>query len=388
MRLQAILNTFPKTKGESIDWQALENTVLAPVLAKMAATMQNLEHHGEGDVYTHTKMVCESLVCQDEYWQLAEHERDILLLSCVLHDIGKIKCTKLIDGKLASPHHAKTGSIMARELLWRDIGLCGTHEKQNIRESVCAYIKYHSYPPFAISNSNPNFKMLKVASIGKNATFFSVKNLCLLEKADALGRIGDSTQDYLERIECCKMLAEELGCLNKPYEFPSDFTARAYLKNGDIQPNYEAFNDTWGEIIMLSGLPGTGKDTFIKNNYSSLPVISLDDIRVEKGISPVGNQGEVIAIAKERAREYLRKKQPFIWNATSIIEQLRSPLISLFEGYGARVKIVFLETEWREQLRRNSSRKTEVPIQAIEKMLAKLEIPEAHEAYEIIWQIT
>lgn len=386
MKLQAILNTFPKSRGEKIDWLSLEKTALAPLLMQMADTMQNPEYHGEGNVYTHTKMVCEALINDDEYWILDKAQRDILLLSCVLHDIGKIKCTRLIDGKLSSPRHAKAGAVMARAFLWRELGLCGTEEKQKTRESVCLYIKYHSYPPFAIGNSNPNLKMIRVASNGKNAPF-SIKNLCLLERADAIGRIGESTQDYLERIECCKMLSEELGCDSLPYKFNDLYTERAYYKEQTNYPDDSLFNDTWGEIIMLSGLPGTGKDTYIKNNYPSLPVITLDDIRAEKGISPVGNQSEVIAVAKERAREYLRGKQPFIWNATSVTEQLRTPLISLFEDYGARVKIVFLETEWNEQLRRNSSRKAEVPTQAIEKMLSKLEIPEPHEAYSVEWKI-
>ena len=388
MKLQAIINTFPKSKGDLIDWQALENTALAPVFAKMAETMQNPEYHSEGDVYTHTKMVCEALALENEFWDLEGEERDILLLSALLHDIGKIKCTKLIEGKLASPNHAKTGSAMARQLLWRDFGLCGTKEKQNMRESVCAYIKYHSYPPFAIQNDNPNLKMLRVASIGKLATYFSMKNLCLLEKADALGRIGETTQDYLERIECCKMLAEENNCLDGPYDFKDAYTERAFYKGQTNYQDSQLFNDTWGEIIVLSGLPGTGKDTYIKNNYSSMPVISLDQIRIEKSISPVGNQSEVVSIAKERARELLRGKQPFIWNATSINQQLRSTLISLFEDYNASVKIVFLETEYKEQLRRNSSRGAEVPTQAIEKMLSKLEIPESYEAQNVEWIIT
>lgn len=388
MKLQAILNTFPKARGEKIDWQALEKTTLATILRDMENTMQYHEYHGEGNVYNHTKMVCEAMISDDEFWTLAKNQREIMLLSALLHDIGKIKCTKMVDGKLESPRHAKTGALMARELLWREYGLCGTKEKQNIRESVSAYIKYHSYPPFAIQNSNPNLKMIRVASQGKLAPDFSIKNLCLLERADAIGRIGTSTNDYLERVECCRMLAEELNCLEKPYDFKDAYTERAFYKG---QTNYLAsqlYNDTWGEVIMLAGLPGTGKDTYIKNNYPNMPVVCLDQIRIEKKISPLGNQGEVAQVAKEKARELLRKKQPFIWNATSLNEQLRSTIISLLEQYGARVKIIFLETDYQEQLKRNSSRKAEVPMEAIEKMLSKLEIPESHEAQDVIWQIT
>ena len=92
--------------------------------------------------------------------------------------------------------------------------------------------------------------------------------------------------------------------------------------------------------------------------------------------------------ANERAKELLRKKQPFIWNATNITTDIRKLLIPLFEDYGARVKIVFLETEWNEELRRNASRKAEVPKHAIEKMLSRLEIPEPFEAQSVEYHIT
>lgn len=387
MRLQEILNAFPKKSGGKIDWSALESSVLGNVIWEMKSTMQDSLYHGEGDVYTHTKMVCDALVGFSELWLLSETERNVLLLSALLHDIGKTRCTRVVDGVISSPHHAKTGAVMARELLWLQIGLCGTKENQNMRESVCALIQYHSYPPFAISNKNPELKMIKVSSQGHLAPYFSIAKVCMLEKADVLGRISNDAQDYLERIECCKLLAEELGCSEAPYEFSDEFSQRAYIKKGGLPNAYASFNDTWGEVILMCGLPGTGKDTYIKKNYPNLPIVSLDQIRLDLKISPVGNQSEVVAEGKRQAREYLRKKQSFVWNATCITTLIRESLISLFEGYGASVKIVFLETEWQEQLRRNASRKAEVPRHAIEKMLSRLEIPEAYEAQSVVWEI-
>ena len=105
-------------------------------------------------------------------------------------------------------------------------------------------------------------------------------------------------------------------------------------------------------------------------------------------ISPTDNQGLVVAEANKRAKELLRKKQPFVWNATNITSDIRALLIPLFEDYGASVKIVFLETDWNEQLRRNSSRKSEVPESAIKKMLSRLEPPEAYEAQTVEYHIT
>ena len=111
-------------------------------------------------------------------------------------------------------------------------------------------------------------------------------------------------------------------------------------------------------------------------------------IRKRLKILPVEPQGVVIATAQEEAKEYLRKKQPFVWNATNVTTQTRGKEIELFERYDARVKTIFLETEWEENLARNASRPHPVPSVEIEKMLSKLELPEAKECQTVEWRIT
>jgi hypothetical protein len=43
-----------------------------------------------------------------------------------------------------------------------------------------------------------------------------------------------------------------------------------------------------------------------------LPMISLDDIRRINKIPPTAKQGKVANIAREQAKEYLRRQQPFV----------------------------------------------------------------------------
>ncbi|MBR5187061.1 MAG: AAA family ATPase, partial [Clostridia bacterium] len=335
----------------------------------------------------HTKAVCEALVRDGEYQKGSEREKTVLFLAALFHDIGKIKCTVLENGVYRSPHHAKTGAVMTREILWRDFGLCGSRDAQQIREAVCQLIRYHSYPPFAMNDANSERKLLKIAANGELAKDFSVSALCTLERADIIGRISKDTEESLEKIAYCKMLAEEAGCAEKPFPFADDFSKRAYFKEKTEWKNQAMFNDAWGEVILLSGLPGTGKDTWIAKNHPEMPVVSLDEIRKKLGISPTEKQGAVVAAGYEEARSYLRKQQPFIWNATNITAQVRTAQISLFEQYGAAVKTVFLETEWNEQLRRNAERKAKVPVSAIERMLSKLEMPERFESESVVWEI-
>ena len=68
-------------------------------------------------------------------------------------------------------------------------------------------------------------------------------------------------------------------------------------------------------MILRSGLHSAGKDTFIKKHYQGWPVISLDHMRAERGISSKDKTGtgQVIQEAKEQALIYLREQEPIIW---------------------------------------------------------------------------
>ena len=116
------------------------------------------------------------------------------------------------------------------------------------------------------------------------------------------------------------------------------------------------------------------------------PMISLDNIRQELKLKPGDTNGIVIQTAKERAKEYLRKHQSFVWNATNLTPQ-RKQLIDLFESYKARVFIDYLETTPEEQKRRNHNRDNVVPEETINDMIGKLVLPEFFEAQYVSWNV-
>lgn len=358
--------------------------IFATLAGRMEATPQPPKWHGEGDVLAHTRMVCEALCSLPEYMALPENQQTIVRSAAELHDIGKIVCTKEIAGSIESPHHAPVGSRMARERLWRS-GICGTKDLITLRESVCQLIRYHSFPPHAIDSENASLRLHRIAANGLLAPEFSIRLLCLLSRADMLGRICDDKEQMLDQIELCEELAREEECLDGCFAFPSDQTKRAFLGGGCVWKNQQIYDETWGTVYLMSGLPGTGKDTWIQNNLSDIPMISLDEIRRGHRISPTKSQGLVANLAKEQAKEYLRRHQSFVWNATNITQTMRQQLVALFESYKARVHIVYLETDWQTLLTRNASREYSVPQSAIETMLGKLELPEAHEAARVDW---
>lgn len=383
--LDEIEKIIPVSPAGCLDWEALETLPVGRFFPDMKSTPQNPEFHGEGDVYTHTKMVCEELVKNPAFYDCSTRIQTELLLAAVLHDIGKIRTTRLEDGKWVSPHHSSTGSFMAREFLWKECGLSGTPDRQQLRETVCMLIRCHMLPVHMLDDANADLRIRETASVGELSPDFSWKQLCILAESDMRGRIAPDIEESLEKIDLCRAMAEEAECLDGPYPFQDAYTKRAYLSGRNVAPNQSLYNDTWGEIILLSGLPGTGKDTWIHTHASYLPVISLDELRKELHIKPTEPQGAVIQEAQKRAKEYLRKHQPFVWNATNIARDMRQKQVSLFERYHASVRIIYLETEWETQLERNEGRKAEVPRAAIERMLSKTVPPLPQEAQFIEW---
>ena len=383
--IEKIENCIPDHPEDEIPWGRVDQLFSDTDFDGMKVTQQNPAFHGEGDVYTHTQMVCQELVRMPEFNKLPDTQKTELFLAAVLHDIGKVKTTRLENGNWTSPHHGLTGSQIARAFLWRDCGLCGTYETIAFRETVCKLIHHHMLPFHLLYQEQPERKIREAAAIGELAPDFSWNLLCMLAEADAKGRIADDIEDGIEQVRLARVMAEEAGCLEKPYHFPDAFTKHAYLSGRNILPNQALYDDTWGEVIMISGLPGTGKDTWRQQNHSSMPMISLDEIRDEFPVKPTDHQGIVVQAAQKQAREYLRHKESFIWNATNLTKDVRERLTTLFESYGARVRIVYLETNWGIRENRNKRRADAVPEEVVAKMLEKTALPEPGEAQTVEW---
>ena len=383
--INEISRLVPGSPSAEIDWVKIDKLFEATCFSEMKLTPQNPAYHGEGDVYTHTQMVCRVLAGDPGFHRLNERQKTELFLAALLHDIGKVRTTKQEDGNWVSPHHSDTGSRIVREFLWRDCEMCGRQEQVSFRETVCALVRCHMLPVHLLEYDEAERWAREIAAIGELAADFTWELLCMLTKADMRGRIADDIEEGLSQLELAEVIAEDAGCLSGPCFFGSSYTKRAYLSGRNVQPQQELFDDTWGEVILLCGLPGTGKDTWCRANYPCYPVVSLDDIRRKLQVRPTENQGRVIQAAQESAREYLRKKEPFIWNATNLTKDTRRKMVSLFERYGARVRIVYLETDWNTRVERNLGRKDAVPEAVAERMLRNMVLPTAEEAQVVEW---
>lgn len=360
------------SRMDRLDWEALSSFEW---FLQLQNCPQDPRHHGEGDVATHTRLVVESLLATTtQFWDLSEVERQVVYLACLMHDIGKASTTCVEpDGSITSAGHSRAGELLARRLLWE------LECPFVIREQVCALIRYHQVPFFLIDRSDAQ-RLVAEISLRCRADF-----LAMLAEADILGRICSDTSRVLDNIELFREYCRDEGCSNKPRAFASDHSRVVYFRSPGRHPDIEVYDDTRAEITMMCGIPGAGKDTYIREHLTGTSVVSLDDLRAELEVSPSSEQGIVVQAAKARAKEFLRRGESFVWNATNLSQQRRGPILALAADYKARVKIVYVEVPFRVLLLQNQNRPAQVSEKIIQRMIQRWEIPTLLEAHTIHW---
>lgn len=85
----------------------------------------------------------------------------------------------------------------------------------------------------------------------------------------------------------------------------------------------------------------------------------------------------------DKARALLRRKSPFVWNATHLSAQMRGKTLDLLCACGAEVRIVYLESSSGEVFSRNRRRDTTPSNEALERMLHRWEVPLPSEAHAV-----
>ncbi len=334
-------------------------------------------YHAEGNVLIHTGMVTQAMVELPAWRALAETERSLLFASALLHDVAKPQCTQIdSNGRVSSRGHARKGEYVARHALWSG----EEFDKPApfvVREQIAALVRFHGLPLQFLKWEQPE-RTLFEASQRIRLDF-----IALLAEADVRGRICADQQELLEHVELFRVLAQELQCYEQPRQFASDHSRFTYFRSERGHADYAAYDETQFEVVLMCGLPGAGKDTWLHTHLPDWPIISLDEIRKELHITPREEQGPVIQLARERARAMLRCQRPFAWNATNVSKARRQELISLFTAYHARVRLVYLDAPFPTLHKRNCERKAAVPDHVILQMARKLEVPDLTEAQKV-----
>ena len=337
---------------------------------------QSPKHHAEGDVWTHTELVCSALRGLSAYQALPLSLQDILHSAAVLHDCAKPDTFAVEDdGRITSRNHAPKGAVKARGILW-EMGV-----PFETREAICNLVRFHMRPFHFLSSPTMDSYVAQI-SLSTRTDLLSI-----LAEADTLGRETTSgNSDNLEHIELFGEYCKEIGCWGVPYPFASDHARVAHFNSGqDLRS--QARPPLKPRVTVMSGLPGSGKDRYVSSSCADLPEISLDSIRKKLSIHPSKDQAAVIREAKSEAKRLLAMRRDFVWNATNISKLVRNKCILLFRKYGARVHIVYVEANHDRLWKQNQAREKPVPESVIRKLLSKWEVPDLTEAHEITFVV-
>lgn len=353
----------------TVPWDAVRDAF--GWIRRMEGVPQDPVHHAEGDVATHTRMAAEALAGLAEWRALPPAERVRLFAAVLLHDVAKPDCTRRVDGHLSAHGHSRRGDLTARRVLW-ELGAPPAW-----REHVAALVRHHQVPFWAMERPDLERVALRVSLVARNA------DLALLATADILGRVCADAARVLDSIGLFREYCAELGVLDRPWPFASDHARFTYFRTPGRDPRYAAHDDTRSTVTVLSGLPGAGKDTWVRAHAPDLPVVGLDAIRSELGVDPTGDQAAVVAAARERARAHLRAGRSFVWNATNLSRQQRDRCVGLAAGYRARVEIVAVEASPGVLAARNRDRAAPVPARVLDRLVGRWEAPDVTEAHAL-----
>ncbi|MEM9555608.1 MAG: AAA family ATPase [Acidobacteriota bacterium] len=368
-----IFSFCPSGPPWRLEWEAIDRRF--EWIRALRGCPQNPRYHAEGDVWVHTRLVCEALIELDEWRALDPSLREDLFVAALLHDAAKPECTRVLpDGRITSRGHARRGALQARRILWRQ----GVPVER--RERICALVHHHMVPLYLRDSERRERQVVGVSQTVR------CDHLAILGRADALGRITEDAEELHARHDAYARICREVGCFDRPYPFDDDHQRFLFFRRPDqalgatVAPAGEA------RVTLLCGLPGSGRRPWAQRYAGAATLIDLDALRRRYDVGAEDNQGAVVAEARCLARDRLQRGADIVWSDTNLSRRLRAHLLDLFAEHEARVRIVYLERDaasWLDGFQRRGE-----PESTLTSWLDRWEVPDLTEAHELEWRVS
>lgn len=362
------------TTNELVSWFQKEYPFLVKAMKEAQHHYDEVTlnpYHLEGDVFTHTMMVC--LMANK-----VAPDNDLVRWSTLLHDIGKPGARRINDEtkRVAFHGHEGLSSFMAIDILNKtDIPVA---DKIMIHKLVAMHGElFH----FVKSDGTIKSDILETFK-GERAL---LENLTYQVWADSFGRFWESGR-----------------VTNINADLPDHFRPIIEQLSYGVQPMK---NTGAPQLTILVGPPCSGKSSYIANHFNGIDVISRDALVEAAGAKRGLNYSEAFkflnankAVSDEEVDGAMnaqiasirQNNKSVVIDMTSMSKKSRRRWVSEFAKYD-KSAVVFL-TGLEELKRRNKVRATEtgkfIPPHVLEDMCIRYSMPtyaEGFNSIDFVW---
>ena len=344
-----------------IHWDYIESF---PETQALKETPQSPIWHAEGNAWNHTKLVVEHASNLAEFAGLDIPDTEILVTAALLHDIGKPATTFTDDdGKIHSYKHEIESERITRKLLWE--------EDIYMRERICRLVRLHM-DIHKIKNywKFETFKKHIIDLMNSTEDFYL---LCLLCMSDTKGAQYDPEAKCTD-VEKCEELCD----------FACDPNRRLDWRIKQLWRTYFPTNQT---VIVLCGLPGSGKSTYASTQNAT--ILSRDTIREELGICEPGQkcvgtmqqESKVSELFDQRFVDALKRGENIIVDNINLRRSYRDRYKELAKHHNVSWIYVYFQTE---HLAINEIRRPEISHDIFMNMIDKFDFPDKSEYDNIL----
>lgn len=332
--------------------------------------MENCSHHFnlrnpnpfhlESSVFTHTCMVYNNI-----------YNSHIHKLFAICHDIGKVY-TRYIDGNR--------------------VRMSG-HEFAGIQDTI-DFLFYLGY-------DYPTIYRELLTLISNHMNFISDQ----MKEKDKI-KLCNNDQSFIELAEDCS-IADKRGSITSDKEMKTEFTS---IDTEQINESDEPiFDVSHCDIILMCGIPGSGKDYIASQRFPDAKIVSWDNIRVdiykkyldEYNVISRDTERELYQEAydycnkhKINLNNYLRQEvesalksgyNQVIVSNTNLTRKRRRSTINLLSKLADKIGAMYVVTDYNTALRRNTERKSkQIPENVICKMSLNQQMPTLFDGFDDI----